>query len=49
MFGVSMTLLWVLFLAAGFVIVALSTNGPETVQAFCDGHIQDDKLKFIEA
>jgi hypothetical protein len=43
-FGICITMSWLLFIVFGFIIVAVSTNGPETVQAFCDGEITDDQL-----
>jgi phosphate/sulfate permease len=35
-FGISIMFSWVIFSIMGFIIAAFSTNGPETVQAFCD-------------
>ncbi len=41
-FGISIMFSWVIFSIMGFIIVALSTNGPDAIQAFCDRQIQSD-------
>ena len=42
-----LTLLWAVCLVLGFITTAISTNGPEIVQAFCDGHISESRLAFV--
>lgn len=31
----------------GVILTAVSFNGPDVLQAFCDGQVQSDQLKFI--
>ena len=38
-FGLTILWIWITFSIFGFIITAISTNGPETMQAFCDGQI----------
>lgn len=43
-FGILLMFVWLVITIFGFVITAISTNGAELMQAYCDGQITGSKL-----
>jgi len=35
-------LIWLVVAIIGIILTAISFNGPDVIQAFCDGQIQND-------
>ena len=46
-YGFLLVLIWIVFAIMGIILTSVSFNGPEVIQAFCDGQIQNNQLKFI--
>jgi len=46
-FGFILLFIWLVVAIIGIILTAISFNGPDVIQAFCDGQIQNDQLKFL--
>ena len=46
-YGFSLVFVWIVIAIMGIILTAVSFNGPDVIQAFCDGQIQNSQLKFL--